>query len=245
MRPANASTRKVWIAGASGFCGQALTTLLSRSNVVYPHIRPRSSRLTSSRERWEEQGIEPVITEWDEVSRHLDRLQPDVIISVIGTTKKRMKREGESYKTVDVGLNLMLIDWATQQDIPPHFVYLSSMGINLAPLSRYMQARVEVEDALSSSGLRYSVIRPGILAGESRDEVRFGEALGAALNRGLASLFQALKLQRLSDQVRPLDAPEVAAFIQLLIETPHRGSGGSVYALPQIIQSLRSGMLGL
>ena len=211
---------KVWVAGASGFCGRGITHFLAADPrfEVLPHIRPSSSRRSRLEQEWLREGLTPVICDWDAVEAMLITHQPHVIIGCLGTTKKHAKQGGGSYEEVDYGLTIKLMEAATQLNNAPHFVYISSMGADWGKWSTYLNARLRVEQALEDSSLSYSIIRPAILAGESRDEHRAGEAFGEWLSHAFANLFRRLKLRHLSYRVQPLDAPEMATFVGLILE---------------------------
>ena len=212
---AEISQLKVWIAGASGFSGRAITLLLGQQShyLPLPHIRPTSSRLERLSAEWGELNISPQICSWDEVGARLQEYQPDVIVSCIGTTKRQARRGGGSYSDVDVALNVQLIEAAERLDSRPHFIYISAMGAQWGAWSAYLKARMDVEQLLSDSLLSCSVIRPAFLSGESRDERRSLEALGTRLCLSLARGLSRVGLRGLAHQVRPLDAPELADFV--------------------------------
>jgi len=213
---ADLSPIKVWIAGASGFCGRALTRELAQDErfVVSPHLRPSSRRLERLSEEWERLGLRPVIAEWAELEAPFQALQPDVVVSLIGTTKRQAKRGGGSYGEVDEGLNLKLIELSRGLSSPAQLIYLSSQGVEWGRWSAYLGARMRVEAALHSSGLSGAILRPGLLSGESRDEARPLEELGARVSHTLVRLCELLKLQRLALSFKPLDAPELALIIK-------------------------------
>ena len=165
---------KVWIAGASGFSGRAITDLLSRHPRYQPlpHIRPNSSRLERLLAEWETLGASPHVCPWDQIEAQLHEHEPDVIVSCIGTTKRQARQGGGSYDEVDYALNAQLIRAAERMSSKPHFIYISSMGAQWGAWSAYLKARMDVEQLLSDSALDCSIIRPAFLSGESRDERR-------------------------------------------------------------------------
>ena len=95
---------------------------------------------------------------------------------------------------------------------------------------------MNVERALVASPLRATILRPGLLAGESRDERRALEERGAVLSHGLARLYSSLGLTGLADGVRPLDAPEVAQLIlSMIADEEDRGDlGARFYELKEL-----------
>jgi uncharacterized protein YbjT (DUF2867 family) len=212
-------TLRVWIAGASGFCGRALTQHLAQSPNYHPlpHIRPSSSRLERLNGVWADMGVTPVLSEWSTLKQSIQEHRPHVIVSCIGTTKKQAKRSGGGYEEVDEGLNLQLLNAAESLAHPPLFIYLSSMGAQWGRWNAYLRARMNVENALKESSLSYAIIRPAILSGSDRDETRTLEGLGAGFSYRLALVYQALGLSYRANRVRPLDSPDIATFIEHIL----------------------------
>ncbi len=223
MNQANtqASTLKVWVAGASGFCGRGAIAALARCPKRYeilPHIRPSSSRFSKLSEAWQQQGLQMIGTEWSEVEAVFKHQQPEVIISALGTTKKHARTGGGSYQDVDEGLNLRLIEWAQTYSPQAHFIYISSMGVQWGRWNAYLRARMHVEQALHTSSLSYTIIRPGLLSGASRDEKRTLESISSVFSHALTKLYTSLGLKKQAYKVRPLDAPEMGSFIKACID---------------------------
>lgn len=251
MNQANtqASTLKVWVAGASGFCGRGAIAALARCPKRYeilPHIRPSSSRFSKLSEAWQQQGLQMIGTEWSEVEAVFKQQQPEVIISALGTTKKHARTGGGSYQDVDEGLNLRLIEWAQTYSPQAHFIYISSMGVQWGRWNAYLRARMHVEQALQASSLNYTIIRPGLLSGASRDEKRTLEAISAVFSHTLTKLYTNLGLKKQAYKVRPLDAPEMGSFIKACIDDFKLDTSGKrwqqTYELSQLYERLEQEM---
>ena len=238
---------KVWIAGASGFSGRAITDFLSRhpSYQPLPHIRPSSSRLARLSAEWETLGVPPYVCAWDQIEAQLHEHQPNVIVSCIGTTKRQARQGGGSYHEVDYALNAQLIRAAEQMSPKPHFIYISSMGAQWGAWSAYLRARMNVEQMLSDSALGCSIIRPAFLSGESRDERRQLESLGTQLCMSLARGLSRIGLRRLAYHIRPLDAPELSSFIAHILERFADGQAPeqSLYLVHMIHETLSAHQL--
>jgi len=214
---------RVWVAGASGFTGRALTEALARSTgfEVHPHIRPRSSRLARLSAEWEALNLEPIVADWGSIEPHFARVQPDVVVCLLGVTKKQTKRGGGSYAEVDEGLTIQMVELTARRCPKAHVIYLSSQGAEWGRWSAYLRARMNVERALKLSSLRATIVRPGLLSGESRDERRPLEEHSATLTRALCHLLDRLRLSSIADRFRPLDAPELARVMLELSLSPH------------------------
>ena len=233
---------KVWVAGATGFCGRAMVRHLASQPSYQPlaHIRPSSTRYHDMTDEWDRLGVRYLSGSWDDVPMLIAEYQPQVIISFIGTTKRQMRESSLSYHEIDYALNATMIEAAVRLPTPAHFIYLSSQGVQWARWSAYLQARADVERHLHDAEMSCTIIRPGLLHGESRDEVRHLEAWSARLSHGLNWIFSALKLTGLARSVRPLDAPEVAQCVYYILEDIRsaHASRHTVYELNEIYAML-------
>ena len=215
----SSSSYTIWIAGASGYCGQALVRRLSQSShQVLPHIRPTSSQHEYLLDHWENLGIHPVSIPWNELSSTLMKHQPQVIVSLIGTTQKKAKKGGGSYREIDYGLNHTLIQLAQKLSSPPLMIYLSAMGVEWAKWSTYLQVRLDIENELKASQLPFISIRPGLITGPDRVESRFKETVSLWLSNTILALSDRIGLKKWGDGFRPLDAPEIAKIIEICIQ---------------------------
>lgn len=182
----------IFIAGATGYTGQALVTLLCDQNSpCVAHIRAESPSLESKKQKLENKGATVVTTAWDEneMREELVKQSPSHIFSLLGTTKKGNKKERNfgrkaSYSSVDRDLTLMLYKAACSLPSPPVFVYLSSFGADKAN-GAYLTARYEVEQVILSGTLPYFIVRPGFITGSDRDEFRAGERSAAIVSDGI------------------------------------------------------------
>ena len=211
----------VWVAGASGFCGQGTVEVLTQDKSKYsllPHIRPSSRRFEKLHLDWQNKGLQSIVAEWSELEPFIKEHRPQVIISALGTTKKQARSGGGTYQEVDEDVNLRLIEWAQEYCPQAHFIYISAMGVEWGNWNTYLKARMNVENALKQSGLAYTIIRPGLLSGDSRDEKRGLEEMSSVLSNGLTKFYLSLGLKTMAYKVRPLDAPEMGMFIKACID---------------------------
>ncbi len=106
---------------------------------------------------------------------------PDLVFGLLGTTKKRIKAEGDGdYMVVDYGMTAMLVD-ALASFEKTRFVYLSSLGSREGVSSAYMKARWLAEEHLRQSGLPHLIARPSFILG-NRDESRVMETIGGGIS---------------------------------------------------------------
>lgn len=209
----------ILIIGATGFCGQGALHTLCResSHTIIAHVRPESTNLKSLEEVCTELDATLLSCSFVDLPHHIQNIQPTVICSFIGTTKKKMKKVNKSYDDIDYKINAKLIQSAQALPSPPLFVYVSSMGVEWAKWSAYLMARHKVETDLTKSGLPHVILRPGILSGPTRTEARPLEHYGAILSKGMGQIAHRLGWQQKSDEMMPLKAAEIGSIVNASI----------------------------
>lgn len=205
----------LFIAGASGYTGQALVRVASGTHRVIAHIRPGAKGDALSGEL-AGLGVEVDRSPWEEqaLRERLSEIEPDYVFGLLGTTRARGKaaaREGgpvESYETVDRDLSLMLARAAQGAKRPPRYVYLSSLGADRPGGNAYLRARTEVEQALMSGPLPWTIARPSFITGPDRTEDRPGERYGALFARVGLGLAAAVGASGLRDAYGEMDGTD-------------------------------------
>ena len=209
---------RILIVGATGFCGNGVLSSLSDDSVeIYAHIRPESSALQQTKDICMLNGHTAVICALQDLDKEIGRIQPDIVCSFIGTTKRKMKVLNSSYHEIDYGINHSLIEMLTLQNIQPLFVYVSSMGIEWHRWSSYLQARHLVETELAQSNLPYVILRPGLLSGPTRLERRPSEEIGEVLSRLWCNGLDRLGLRDMADGSRPLNANQIGQIVEIVV----------------------------
>ena len=207
----------IFIAGATGYTGQALVKLLCEQNFpCVAHIRAESPSFEDKKEKLCNQGATVVTTAWkeDDLRAELQKQKPSHIFSLLGTTKKGNKKERSfgrtaSYSSVDRDLTLMLYRAASSLPSPPIFVYLSSFGADKAN-GAYLTARYEVEQIVLAGVLPYFIVRPGFISGPDRNEFRAGERSATIVSDGILKGLSALGWKSGFHQYGSLTAAELA-----------------------------------
>lgn len=206
-----------FVAGATGYTGREVVAALRARGVrTVAHVRPGSGRLAEWRARFEAQGAELDLTDWEPaaMSATLARLAPTQVYALLGTTAKRARAEGrqalEAYEAVDYGLTKQLIDAASALASPPRFVYLSSQGVQPGTRNPYLAARARVEAELEASALPYLSARPSFITGSDREESRPAERWGAAAADLALGAIGALGGRGLRDRFASTDARTLA-----------------------------------
>lgn len=221
------------VTGATGYTGREVVRRLCAGGArVVAHVRPGSEAALRWEEAFRTWGAEVVEAPWEQAALRdlIASVQPDAIFSLIGTTKRRARREGlqgDIYRSVDLGLNERLIDAAVEAGSRARFVYLSSLGADVASPNAYLAARGKTEERLRESGLPFAIARPSFIHGPGRDRPRLGEALAAAIVDAALAVVGALGAGKLRERYRSIDNVGLAAALIRLAFAP--GAEGKVH----------------
>lgn len=223
------SSGPVFVAGATGYTGRSVVReSVARGLETVAHVRPDSASL----DRWRQQfenclGARVDTTAWaaQDMRATLERLQPSVVYSLLGTTKARGRQGSGSavtddYESVDYGLSIMLLEAAVACGSRPRFVYLSAMGADGRPINAYMDVRKRVEAKVIESGLPYLIARPGFITGDDRDENRVAERVAARISDSLLAGLGVLGAKRLRARYTSLTGEQLGAALVELAGRP-------------------------
>jgi uncharacterized protein YbjT (DUF2867 family) len=219
------ATGPVFVAGATGYSGrEVVRESVARGVETVAHVRPDSARLAHWREHFEGLGARVDTTAWQLAAMRetLERLQPSVVYSLLGTTRKRGKHGSgsvvaDTYEAVDYGLSVLLLEAAVACDSRPRFVYLSAIGADKRTRNAYLDVRKRVEAAVRGSGLPYLIARPAMISGDDREENRPGERTFAKLGDALLGVVGALGGKKIQARYASLGAAELAAGLVELV----------------------------
>lgn len=219
---------RAFVAGATGYVGQALVARLRAAGVeTTAHVRPDSRELDAWRSRFEALGARVDTTPWEAeaLTRTIARLEPTHVFAVLGTTRARARRSADPaerarpYEAVDYGLTAMLLQACLTSGMTPRFVYLSAIGSDARSRNRYLRVRGRFERELRDSGLPYLVFRPSFITGRDREERRLGERLAAAIADAVIRLLAWVGLERFGARLRSIDAVTLAdAMVRLALD---------------------------
>ena len=232
--------QKVLIVGATGFCGSAVVKALLQHPNFHPiaHIRNNTSRIHQI-QHFKETGIEVLHLSWNGLLDQLPQIQPDIICSFLGTTQNEMKQFGGDYHSIDYELNHQLLQASMQLPNVPTWLYLSSSGAQWGKWNRYLNARWLFEQELEQANLPFIILRPKLLTGKSRDPKRPMEEWSNRLLQRLSDLCEQMGLSGIADNIRPLDAPDIAQIIIHILnklDIQHKDSTHPILELKELHQ---------
>lgn len=206
-----------FVAGATGYTGREVVRLLCEHGVdTVAHIRPDSSGREAYTSHFQAEGARIDTTPWDEeeMAETLERIEPDVVFCLIGTTRSRQKKaddpDAHSYEAVDYGLTALLVRACVRASIEPRFVYISAVGVGPNAKSAYMQARWKAERCVVDSELPHTVVRPSFISGPGRSDSRPAERIGAVLGDALLSAIGAVGFKKARDRYKSMTNTELA-----------------------------------
>lgn len=223
------SNPSLFVAGATGFVGKALVARGRAAGYrVVAHVRPDSAQLEKWQAHFAGLGAEVSTAAWqaEAMTQELQRLGPAVVFCCIGTTQKRMGRDGKaanSYEAIDYGLTKLLADASHNAGCVQRFVYLSSLGAGPKASGAYLQWRHRAEEAVRQSGVAWTIARPSIITGD-RDEERPAEHYAGVVLDGLLQIVGALGASTLRDRYRSNDDGTLAqALLRLAFDPQQAG----------------------
>lgn len=150
--------KNVLVAGANGTTGRIIINLLKKSENYQPIAMVRK---IDQKDHFEKHGVLTVLADLQEDLSHAVKNVDKVIFAAGSKGKNIIGVDQEGAKS--------LIDAAKDAGLEK-FVMLSSMGADNPSVSDdledYLRAKQNADDYLRSSGLNYSIVRPGHLTDE-------------------------------------------------------------------------------
>lgn len=147
---------KVLVAGATGTTGKKIVQILKESNIYQPIAMIRKE---NQKNQFETKGVETVTGDLTKDVSHTTKGIDKVVFAAGsgGTNVVAVDQEGAK-KLVD----------ASKKERVKKFVMLSSMGADnpQGELKEYLQAKHNADQYLDSSGVTFSIVRPGSLTNQ-------------------------------------------------------------------------------
>ncbi|MFN6935407.1 MAG: NAD(P)H-binding protein [Tsuneonella sp.] len=168
---------RIALVGSTGLIGGEIMQLsVGREDVRLVAIARREAPLPTGA-RMEMFVAEPA--KWGEV---FEAIRPTAVICALGTTWKKSGRDEASFRAVDHDLVIDTARAAKAQGVE-RFVTVSSAGADAMSKNRYLRTKGEVERELAAIRFkRLDVLRPGLLKGKRRGDLRAAERIGILLS---------------------------------------------------------------
>ncbi|MCT4629076.1 SDR family oxidoreductase [Winogradskyella sp.] len=152
----------VLLAGATGYLGgYLLKVLIEKENQVVAIAR-KSNQLENSNENYLEIKLAEVTK--PETLRDICK-GINTVISTVGITRQK---DGLTYMDVDFKANMNLLKEAKKSGVK-HFVYVSAINGDKYRNLKIFEAKEKFVDALKSSGLNYTIVRPNGFFSDMKD----------------------------------------------------------------------------
>lgn len=166
---------RIALVGSTGLIGRMITNAtIGREDMRLTAIGRREVKLPEGA-RMELFVADPA--QWGEV---LEAIRPTVLINALGTTWNKSGKDEEAFRAVDQELVLNVARAAKEHGVE-RFVSISSIGADLASKNFYLRVKGEVERDLAKIRFkRLDILRPGLLLGLRRGDLRPAESMGIA-----------------------------------------------------------------
>lgn len=161
---------RIALVGATGLVGRSLIELcVGRADVRLAAIVRREMALPQGA------TMEMFVTDpanWGEV---IEAVQPQVLVSALGTTWRKAGKNQAAFRAVDEELVLKTARAARSYGVE-RMISVSSVGADTGSKTFYLRVKGEVERHLAKAGFkRLDILRPGLLKGHRSSDRRLGE----------------------------------------------------------------------
>ncbi|WP_431160816.1 SDR family oxidoreductase [Flagellimonas beolgyonensis] len=159
----------VLLAGATGYLGSyLLKELIAKENQVVAIVRNPDKLKISDENHLEVKQAEATDPETlRDICKGID-----TVISAIGITRQK---EGLTYMDVDYRANMNLLEEAKKAGVH-HFVYVSAIDGDKYRNLKIFEAKEKFVDALKSSGLHYTIVRPNGFFSDMKDFLEMAQS---------------------------------------------------------------------
>jgi len=159
----------VLLAGATGYLGGYLLKILIENHNQVLAIARQPSRIKNDNEDYLE--IKQAEVTKPETLRDICK-GIDTVISTIGITRQK---DGLTYLDVDYKANINLLEEAKKAGVK-HFVYVSAINGDKHRNLKIFEAKEKFVDALKSSGLNYTIVRPNGFFSDMKDFLQMAKS---------------------------------------------------------------------
>ncbi|RKE95358.1 SDR family oxidoreductase [Ichthyenterobacterium magnum] len=156
------NNQNVLLAGATGYLGSYIAKELVKEQIVTKLIA-RSSQKLKALESKTVKIIKAEVTKPNTLKGVCEGVT--TVISTIGITRQK---DGLTYMDVDYQANLNLLNEAKRAGVKK-FIYISAINGNKYRHLKIFEAKEKFVDALKSSGLDYTIVRPNGFFSDMKD----------------------------------------------------------------------------
>jgi uncharacterized protein YbjT (DUF2867 family) len=161
--------KNILLAGATGYLGSyLLKALIDKQNQVIAIVR-NPNKLQNSNENYLE--IKQAEVTKPETLQDICK-GIDTVISTVGITRQK---DGLTYMDVDYQANINLLEEAKKAGVK-HFVYVSAINGDKYRNLKIFEAKEKFIDALKSSRLNYTVVRPNGFFSDMKDFLQMAKS---------------------------------------------------------------------
>ncbi len=164
---------RIALVGATGLVGRAvMEACVGREDVRLVALSRREAPIPKGA-RMEMFVADPA--NWGDV---LQDLQPEVLVSALGTTIRKVGGDKDAFRAVDYDLVVDTARMAHEAGVE-RMISVSSVGADAHSDNFYLKTKGEAEKALMKAGFkRLDILRPGLLRGTRTADLRPLEGLG-------------------------------------------------------------------
>ena len=159
----------VLLAGATGYLGSyLLRALIEKQNQVVAIVRNPNKLINSNENYLEIKQAEVTKPETlQDICKGID-----TVISTVGITRQK---DGLTYVDVDYQANMNLLAEAKKAGVK-HFIYVSAIKGDKYRNLKIFEAKEKFVDALKSSGLNYTIVRPNGFFSDMKDFLQMAKS---------------------------------------------------------------------
>lgn len=199
---------KLFLTGGTGFLGQSVLRQLAQAgHQVYA--------LTRDSKRVQVRGVEAVTGDISNVSSWEEALKGvDACIHMIGILREH-RSQGVTFQKAHYQATVDMVK-ACQRNGISRFIHVSANGVEKSSSVPYMRTKALGEQAVQSSGLDWTILRPGLVYAGEVNEQNFIRTLRSHLDALPMFPYFGDGSYRMS----PISAPEVAESIVASLTKP-------------------------
>lgn len=158
----------VLLAGATGYLGRYIATLLSKEQISTKLVTRSPEKLKVFQSETVK-IIKAEVTKPNTLHRSCEGVT--TVISTIGITRQK---DGLTYMEVDYQANMNLLNEAKQSGVKK-FIYVSAINGNRYRHLKIFEAKEKFVDALKRSGLDYTILRPNGFFSDMKDVLQMAK----------------------------------------------------------------------